>query len=581
MKRLLALPAILLVLAAFAIFALPYLVPGSYLKSQIAPLLEKRTGIELRNIDEIALTFTPEFGVAATNVVAALKRGDRRGRQLQSERVVATPDLGALLTGRIVIRKIRLEDPILTVQNGLISLTDAGHQTGVPYLTRIAYAQAQTEPASRPINFPPIDVDIVNGRVNILNRSGKQVVSLAEATFALRHPAVGETVTLEGNFNLEGEPFRLTAKASASKVAKALYKIDASLHSPATGTEFEGNLHLEDRPNFEGVMRGGIVSGKDLARWMGGDAGAFNRLTGALFEGQLKADGRAFQLSEGKLSAPSVKSDLSVTSEFGKRLEVVLANGEIYGGTSDARFELVRGEANARMSASLKLNNVDSEAFSRDLPGFDWLSGPVNSDLQLSGQGRSWQAILGSLAGTSAFSVSNGAIEGIDLSLIVAEAKEGRFDAWERRPGFRTRFDIMEASFDINDGVGRTEDMRVVGPGVNVTGKGNVNFSRQRIDYKLQTRISSKADESQAAADKQAKFSLPLIVKGRWDNPSIYPDVTQMFRDPESISGTGELIGKSLEQLSRGEGDGNALKGVLNDLFGNNDEADDDSEESD
>jgi uncharacterized protein involved in outer membrane biogenesis len=576
MKRLLALPAILLVLAAFVIFALPYLVPASVVQSRIAPSLQEQAGIELRHVDRIGLTFTPEFGLAANNVVAAVRGDERGGGQLQASRIVVSLDTGALLGGAFVLRKIRLERPILTVQNRLMSFSNADASAKQLNVVPIAYAQAQIQAAPRPIRLPHVDIDIVDGTANILNRSGRQVLSFEDATLALRHPPEAQVMTIDGDFGVKGETFRLKATASPNEVAKSIYEVVASLHSPATGTEFEGYLHLVDRPRFEGEMRSGIVSGKDLARWIGGDPAALGRLTGTLFEGRVNVTGTAFELTGGAITAPSVKSNLTITSEFGRRLEVVLADGEIYGGQSEGRFELLRGDGEATMSASLRLAGVDSEAFGRDLPGFDWLSGPVNSEMQVTGKGRSWKTILENLNGRSAFSVRNGAIEGIDLRLIVADTKEGRFDAWERRPGYRTPFEVIEASFDIKDGVGQTDDMRMTGPGIDVTGKGNVNFARQRLDYKLQTRIASQAEtaetEGEGVEQKQAQFSLPLVVKGDWESPSIYPDVTQMLRDPDSISGTGELIGKSIEQLTRGNGKGDGLKGVLNDLFGNDDE---------
>jgi uncharacterized protein involved in outer membrane biogenesis len=574
MKRLLALPAILLVLAAFAVFALPYLIPASVLLSRIAPSLQDQAGIDLRHVDRIGLTFSPEFGLAANNVVAAVRGNERGGGQVQASRIVVSLDMGELLNGAFVLRKIRLERPILTVQNRLMGLSSADTATQQMKLTAVAYAQAQTQAAPRPIRLPHVDVDIVEGTANILNRSGRLVLSFGDATLAVRHPPESRVMTINGDFGVKGETFRLSATASPNEDVASDYMIAAGVNSAATATEFDGILHLADDPVFEGAMRSSIVSGKELARWTGGDPDALGRFNGARFDGRISVTGRAFELTDGAVSAPSIKSTLAIKSEFGRRLEVVLSNGEIYGGKSEGRFELTRGDGETSMSGSLRLDGVDSQAFGRDLPGFDWLSGPVNSEMQVAGKGRNWRTILESLAGRSAFSVRNGAVEGIDLRLLVAEAKEGRFDAWERRPGYRTPFDVIEASFDIKDGVGRTDDMRMTGPGIDVTGKGNVNFARQRLDYKFQTQIASQAEktEGESVEQKQAQFSLPLVVKGDWDSPSIYPDVGAMLRDPDSISGTGELIGKSIEQLTRGNGKGNGLKGVLNDLFGKDDE---------
>ena len=564
---LLALPAILLVLAAFAIFALPYLIPSSYLQSQIAPLLA-REGITLRKLDRIVLTFNPEFGVAVHNVETVAPGIAGRETHFKASRIVISPYITELDDDKLRIRKIRLEKPVLTVRGQFMPFAQAGSDAPQMLLEPAAFARAQTQAAPRLDRFSYVDVDIIDGTANILNRSGKLVLSLKDAALALRHmPEQQPILTIDGSFSVNGEKLNLKVAASPKEKA-APFEVTADLRTVAAEAKFEGDLDFPLR--VEGTMRSTIVSGKELARWIDGDPAALNRLTGALFEGRVNVTGAALELTDGHVSAPSVKSDLAMVSEYGRRFEVVLANGEIYGGASQARFELVWGESEANMAASLKLTGVDSEAIGRDLPGFDWLSGPVNSELQVTGKGRSWRKILESLTGQSAFSVHDGAVEGIDMSLIVSEAKEGRFEAWERQPGYKTPFDVIEASFDIKNGIGRTTDLRMTGPGIDVAGRGSVNFARQRLNYKLQTRINSHAGGSEGGGteQKQAQFSLPLIVKGDWENPSILPDVGQMLRDPDSISGTGELIGKSLEQLTRGNGKSNGLNDVLNGLFG-------------
>src|SRR5690606_18547039 len=110
----------------------------------------------------------------------------------------------------------------------------------------------------------------------------------------------------------------------------------------ATAAEVEGILHLANEPTFEGAMHSNIVSGSELARWTGGDPDALGRFTGARFGGRISITRRTFKLSNGAVSAPSIKSGLAITSEFGRRLEVALPDGEIYGGRSVGRFELLR-----------------------------------------------------------------------------------------------------------------------------------------------------------------------------------------------------------------------------------------------
>ena len=80
---------------------------------------------------------------AQSAVVAAVRGNERGGGQLQASRIVVSLDLNALLGGAFVLRKIRLERPILTVQNRLMGLSRADTATQ-RRLERAAWTSAES-----------------------------------------------------------------------------------------------------------------------------------------------------------------------------------------------------------------------------------------------------------------------------------------------------------------------------------------------------------------------------------------------------------------------------------------------------
>ena len=60
-------------------------------------------------------------------------------------------------------------------------------------------------------------------------------------------------------------------------------------------------------------------------------------------------------------------------------------------------------------------------------------------------------------------SVANGAIEGLDLPLLVAKAQEGEIGNWRREAGRRTPFERLDANFTIVNGIAETSDLTLYG----------------------------------------------------------------------------------------------------------------------
>jgi len=178
-----------------------------------------------------------------------------------------------------------------------------------------------------------------------------------------------------------------------------------------------------------------------------------------------------------------------------------------YEGTLSGEFVMnnrnglsVGGKLNARRMAMNPLLT--------DLADLDRFSGTGDADLAFLGVGQSLDEIMRSLKGSGAVNVGRGAIEGIDLDQIM-----GNFDV----EGGTTVFDSLGATFDIENGVLRNNDLLMLLPNFTATGEGEVGLGAQTIDYTL----TPKA----LRVNGDRGLAVPVRIFGPWADPQIKPDL--------------------------------------------------------
>ena len=92
------------------------------------------------------------------------------------------------------------------------------------------------------------------------------------------------------------------------------------------------------------------------------------------------------------------------------------------GGSLDANVRLQLGRASPRFDVAARLRGVDIRQYLAGIAGFPNVAGTINADLNVTGQGRTWDAIRPTLAGTGKAAVVEGRI--LDFNL-AARALQG------------------------------------------------------------------------------------------------------------------------------------------------------------
>ena len=245
-------------------------------------------------------------------------------------------------------------------------------------------------------------------------------------------------------------------------------------------------------------------------------------------------------------------------------LAMDLSRLQLYGGRASGDVDISDHQGVPVISARLNLVDVDALPLFADVSDFDWLSGRLNGGLKLASGGATLGDLRARLQGSADMRINGGALEGLDLPGMLARLQAGEIDEFGRRDGVQTEFSRLAATWAIRDGVAKTDDLQLEGPFVTATGSGTVDARQERLDLKLQPRISPRASE----AENAEAIEMPLRIQGAWANPKIYPDVEEVLKDPEKSLGAAKNFGKAVEKFTGGKVSEDDFKQAIDGLFG-------------
>lgn len=144
-----------------------------------------------------------------------------------------------------------------------------------------------------------------------------------------------------------------------------------------------------------------------------------------------------------------------------------------------------------------------------ELAGIDRLSGPVTGRLKFLGVGQSMDAIMRSLKGEGAMEVGRGVISGFDLDRLMRSGQG---------TGGTTVFDSLTATFTIENGDMRNDDLVLSLPVIGARGQGRIGLGTQDIDYLFTPGLRREGTEE--------VLEIPVRISGPWAAPKIRPDLT-------------------------------------------------------
>jgi len=182
-----------------------------------------------------------------------------------------------------------------------------------------------------------------------------------------------------------------------------------------------------------------------------------------------------------------------------------------YGGTM-AGSVVVNSRGGLSTRANLTGDSVALQPLLEELMGYDRLVASGDVAVNVLGVGNSVHALMNSLSGSGSFQLGQGELRGLDLVGMLRT-----LDTSFIGEGAKTIFSSIGGSFVIKDGVLQNDDLGLLAPLLNATGKGTLGIGAQTINY----RVVPKLLEGQT----NGGIKVPLIITGTWAKPKFRLDL--------------------------------------------------------
>ncbi len=213
-------------------------------------------------------------------------------------------------------------------------------------------------------------------------------------------------------------------------------------------------------------------------------------------------------------------ADISATLKDGKLNAQIQAQRD-GSGTLDVSLGLDTGSAPPSVSLNLQAMNSPLQPLLGALTGVRGLTGKGDLTADLSASGTTQEELLGTLKGTAGIGVANGRIAGVDLALLFQAVKQKILEGWPQAPE-GTPFDNLNGDATIADGIVTFRDLNLEAPALSIRLEGIVDLLRQGIDV-----------SASATTNGQPLLAVPVIARGLWGSPKIFPDVPDILANPE------------------------------------------------
>jgi uncharacterized protein involved in outer membrane biogenesis len=327
------------------------------------------------------------------------------------------------------------------------------------------------------------------------------------------------------------------------------------------GSDLAGALTValtDPRPKIEGAFSANLL---DLADFQAKDVSAGRQGGDFVFTedpidlaGLRAVDGRV-ALKAGRLRVePRLElSDLDLSLDLTDgRLTLAPLTAGLAGGTLRVEAEVDGAKETPRVTAKVQASDLDYGDLMTRYEVTDKLSGTLDLNLDLQGQGNSARAIASTLNGQSEVISDGGRFDntllkvlGTGLSDILGPLLGGGGD--------QARLNCLVSRFQIHDGLATSRAMILDSESLTVAGGGTIDLKTERLDLQLDTSTRTPS---------LASLAVPFDVTGTLASPQFLPDpvaaATGVANSAVSLVGTtvdelGALLGQSTSASGNAE----------------------------
>ena len=237
------------------------------------------------------------------------------------------------------------------------------------------------------------------------------------------------------------------------------------------------------------------------------------------------------QLQVQNVKAANVRLNVNAA---GGRLDVAPHSMNLYDGRLDGALSV---NANGN-TVALKQNlaGVNINPLMKDALDKDLIEGRGTVQLDVTTRGDTVTAMKKALAGSAALALKDGAVKGIDLAKSFRELKakfSNKQDVVQAAKNTdKTDFSELTASFRINNGVARNDDLAAKSPFLRLGGAGDIDIGNGRIDYLARAAVVNTSGGQGAKDLEHLKgVTVPVRLTGPFDNISYKLEIASMVQE--------------------------------------------------
>ncbi len=271
-----------------------------------------------------------------------------------------------------------------------------------------------------------------------------------------------------------------------------------------------------------------------------------------------------FDIGKLKVSGThSEKIHMEVNANKGL-IKLAPLSANMYNGQYKGNVNLDARGKTLKLGLNEDLKGVQVGPLLKDLNDSDKLSGTVNAQTKLTGNGATVDQIKATLSGNGKFSFTDGSIKGVNIAESIRKAKAalGGKKISSNEP-VKTDFSSLTGSFTAKNGIFNNQDLLAKSPLLRIDGKGDINLPKEAIDYKLKVAIV-KSTTGQGGEDlaKLKGLTIPVKITGSFDNPKPTVDLANLLKNKATQEIKNKVADKLKDKLGGGDV-GALLGGVL------------------
>jgi len=348
-------------------------------------------------------------------------------------------------------------------------------------------------------------------------------------------------------------PFFIRSKLAYSNNQLALNNTDIKLDK----MDASGNAKLilgGARPKISGALNFNVIDLNPYMSGAGGKSGKSAKRSSAGWSRDridlsgLRAADADLSLKANKLIARDINIEnviLTVKLDNGV-LRAGLPQFTLYGGKGKGAVTLNGRGGTPALASQMQLSGMNARNFLKAVTGFGKIEGAAAFDYNVSSSGNSQYGLMKAMQGRGKFNFSNGAIRGINIAQMMRNLGTNVLNGWSASEAQKTDFSSFSGSYTISQGQLKNTDLKLLGPLVRLTGAGTVNLPGRSLNYKVNPKLVASL-KGQGGAANLAGLDVPIIIKGPWAKPQIYPDIAGILQNPEAAYRNLKNLGKSID----------------------------------